>query len=723
MAHGTKYRSQYKDDKYGVDIQVDLQQEDYAGSVTSIKGVYPALSIEWPSDRDNIFDVVRGSIARFSAYAEVLNQFDEFFDAYEKQWKMVITIDSSIYWSGWVMVGDHIESYLSAPYVVTFMAYDLGYLQDVPFDNTREEDDSIIDVLEYCLTQTGLGLNIKERVNLYEDSINDDEDDSMFDQINVHQTVHFDEDWEAYSCYEVLERELKPLNAFLMQEHGVWNICRVHDMKYEHNYRVIIGGSVDSSGTEDTTKALSGVSVINRSGLMMAVPTWKNLNFFQEYGLNNLVHNGRFGKQITLSDFWTVTGTGTASYVDSDTVNNIYDKFTSNGALRLDSGAGTSNLSLTHIMQYAVESGSSIRLEIRYRFAFYNVGGSGTAEGAFLVDNYYSATNHRVQLDGTWGATNTDTDNIAGVFRGFAEGSFITDPFGGTGSLILTITDVRGITGASSCFTFWDYFEVIPIIGSSGRSRKDYSEELNANNITEPEEVVIIHGDSEYTATGRDVLAGSYETSAGATTDVWQSKAGSEPEKVAQLCANCYKVQRESSARRFQATIKGQLSYLTVLYENARYYLSSAMTYLVDQSEWQGERIEIKTGWGDDITGTFLNGFSGSNLYDTFSTSANELNIEKTTTPDTDYTTLSTTSVTAGTRYLLEVNIVDNSMGSTVPDVTFAGTTKTGLDFGDNSWEVVAATTTDTHPEFTEHTAGEFCDITLTVTIKPACGI
>ncbi len=723
MAYSVKFRSEFVD-FYSRAVKVDISQEDWSGAVTTITPSYPSLSIEWPSKRGDIFDPVRGAMAKFNVYASTNSQFDEFFDAYETEYKMEIYISSALYWTGWIMVGDHQEAFNSAPYIVSFRAYDLGYLQDIEYDDALEDDDSIIDVIQECLSKTGFSFDLKERVNIYEDSINSTQSDSMLNQINVHQAGFFDADWVGLSCYDILSRELMPFNAFIMQENGVWNVCRVGDMIASHNYRVFnTSGAVTSSGAEDTTKTLTDYSIIDNSGILLAADSWKNLNLYQDYGIKNLVNNGRFDKDISISDFWTESGTGGTTQIEPLTFNTKFldGELTGNNFLLMGSTTGT--VGMTHDLTYAVESANTVRLKVRYRLGFYQLGGSvSTLKAQFFVTNTVGVTSHLLQTDGSWVNATTDTNDIPITNRGIIEGEIVSEEFDGTGTLSFAIRDVAGVTGASIYFTYWDYFEVTAIVGASSTIREDYSEVIDVNNLTDPSEVVIYHGDSEYTATGRDVLLGSYATTGGSTTDAWRSAYGSAEDKVVQICANNYKAQYTTTARRLQATIKGQINYLDVFENGGKSYIPSSLTYNIDDSEWQGERIEHKQLW-EEVPATFANGVGAANLYDSFSTSTNFFDPEKTQTATVAQSTITVTTE-VGQRYKLNINIADLALVGTsdIPEFTFCGVTKSDFVLGDNEWEFVALSTQGSSDVFVESAVADTCDLSIHIFIYEIIG-
>jgi hypothetical protein len=720
MAYGVKYRVEFKD-FYDTAIKVDILQESYSGSVTSIDPAYPSLSIEWPSRRGKIFDPVRGAIARLNVFASSVNQFEEFFDAYETEYEMRIYKSGSVYWKGWVMVGDHQEVFNSAPYVVAFKAYDLGYLQGIGYDQTREDDDSIIDVIQYCLAQTGFLLNVKERVNLYEDSINSTQSDSVFNQINVHQSVFFDRDWNALSCYEILQRELKPFTAFIMQENGVWNICRIGDMRYTHNYRIFnTAGSVSSSGSEDNTKTLTDYEIINNSGIVLADMSWKNLNLFQNLGAKNLVDNGTFGlASFTFTDFWSVTGGNSYSVVSDMGIFGISEPATGN-ALQVVFTSGQNVF--THDKTYSVEASNAVNLLIRYRFLANYSGGTGSCIGGFVV-RVDTGSLYDVQQDGTWVIGSTDTDNYPCPVRTWVSGEIVTDQIPGTGTLTIFIKECGGLSGPTFLTTYWDYIEVIPLVNSKTTETVDYSEVLDSDNLTEPEDVTIYHGDSEYTLTGAELHLGSYELTGGTATDGWQTKTGSQVEKIMELLAKVYKAQHITTSKRLQATIKGQLEYLDILTNDSKHYLPSSLTYNVDDSEWVGERIEMKYGLETNLVTSIANDpLSTGNPYDVFSSVANTCTIEKTQVINPAVAGTNTMSITSGVRYKLTANLVDNAT-SNIPSISFGGDTKSDLALGDNEWDVLSSVTSATHRSIITNQIADTCDLTITLTIQEYYGL
>ena len=692
MSYASKYKASFEDID-GNDIEVYIQKEGYSGSIENLIAAADPLTIEWPSVRGNIFNPVRGAVARLTVWADTNNKFSEFFDAYDKEYKIVIDINSSTYWSGFVMIGEHQEQFSGAPYKVTFTAQDLGMLQDIEFDNGNGADDTILDVIQYCLSETGLSLSVKERVNIYEDSINSTSSDSVLKQINVHQSANFDDDWTPISCYEVLQEELKPFNAFLMQENNYWNICRVPDMRLEHNYRVFTSaGAAGAYDTEDCTVDLSDYSILHRPGILLAAPSWKNLNLFQYQKPQNLIQNGKMSNtDVTVSDLWTIGTIG----ADVAYVRNAYLPTNSGQSNVLQfSNTSVTQQYITQKKTYSVKSGDYLTFtySINIYSAFY-IGSSVPVQIKCVVG---ATTYYLKHSDGSWSTNSTDARISCSEYT-LTEGTVNADGFPGDGTLSIVLYEADwGSPGSNSAITNYVNLELY-IRGEDGIEGTDYSESISTSNLLNPSEIALNRGDAS-NADYFDVLAGCYQTTGGAATDTWQSILGSDEDTIAQLCANCYKAQYTKPAMRLQATIRGLDAYLKVLTDlNDNKFLPTSVTYHVAGAQWQGEWIEIKYGLGDNLVDGFSNGYLTTPNYDTFSQPQTDtVYLVKAQTSTAAGATIENLDVTSGLRY--RATAIVTALGGNVdfPTITIAGTDQL-LSDGETTWEFISNTTSSTH--------------------------
>ena len=714
MAHNPKYRIEFTD-VYDKAIKVDISQEDWAGAVTSLTPTSNPLTIEWNSERANIFNPVRGAIANLNVYSSTDNQFAEFFNAYETEYKMEVYIDTDLFWTGWVMVGEHQELMQGAPYVANFKAYDLGYLQDRPFDIDISANDSIIDVLNNILDETGFDLSIKERVNIFDDSMTSGAAaNSPLNQTEVKQLLFRDDDWTSISCYDALALELLTLNSFLMQENGYWNICRVIDMSDSHFYRVFnTSGAVTSSGTEDTEVALTSINQMNRSGIYMSCPTWKEVNITQDFGKRNLIDNGKVGSILPdTASFWdTISGVDVLDYISQ-----IYfsgDELGWFPALRiLNSNAANSRYRLKRT--YEVKAGQRINFK-------YSVAWSGAYSATVLQMDIRIVGVSTKFMNLSTGAWQAGVATITSSNGHLNVDDIISDAIIEDGTLDITIYEAVWVApGTSAAYTHYVNLELYHY-NYDIATTEDFSEEIEANNLVVPDEIVLQRGDTNGTDV-YDMFPGFYKILAtGAATDSWQSIYGSVPAPIVENCRDNYKAQYIDTAKRIQGTLRHELDYLDTINDGGKIFLASSITRDFANSELYGEWIEIKSLWDENMVDDFTNGFEAVAVYDSFSESANEVSIEKTQTDTPAAATIEDLSVKGGVRYKITANVVDNGT-SDLPHIIFPGSTKDDLVLGDNEWYIIAAGTTTVDGEILSPNAADTCDLTITITGQEIIG-
>ena len=98
MAFGTKYRTTFFDILLQ-EIQIDIQIDGYGGSVTDLESSGAELS--WSGS--SLLDTFRTSSLSLSVYASSNLQFSEFFTVKQKEIKGLVYIDSTLYWTGWML--------------------------------------------------------------------------------------------------------------------------------------------------------------------------------------------------------------------------------------------------------------------------------------------------------------------------------------------------------------------------------------------------------------------------------------------------------------------------------------------------------------------------------------------------------------------------------------------------------------------------------------------
>jgi hypothetical protein len=230
MALATKYIAEFTD-ILGVDWQINIDEDGFAGTETTMQCSGNPFTIEHLSDSDDIYDShIRGSRADLTVESDTDFLWTDLYAIQDQQFRMSIYYYSAgwvLYWQGYVITDNYQEPYNQAPYSVTISASDgLGTLKnylykyqttvpdDTYYNGRRFESQIILDILGKLGITT-----FTEYVNVYEESMDSGVTDSPFDQNKIDVDIFKD-----MYCHEVLEEILKKYNAVIRSVKGVMTI-------------------------------------------------------------------------------------------------------------------------------------------------------------------------------------------------------------------------------------------------------------------------------------------------------------------------------------------------------------------------------------------------------------------------------------------------------------------------------------------------------------------
>ncbi len=374
MAYALKYTYTFKQVKAYTteDWKLNIYLEGYGGASSEISFIQ-RNSIQLTRDGD-VLDQVLGTRLTFGLMAQSINEWSEFRDADWGDYKVELIKDPT----GTPVtkfVGYNQTDIFTEPYDETMgggasleFTCGLSHLKYIRFDNSGTLYDgqkSIIEVLRLCLNKLPTPINIREHVNLYEDSNNSTTTDSMLAQIFVDSTVYKekaddkDEDNEVgMFCYDVITEILKPFNAHIYIAEGAWYIFRPQDYQettiYWRQFLPRVGSestvTVDSTGNYTSNKRTeTGVSNGNANELVIVAPATElsiepPLNrakvIYEQKHLDiedsNIIKNGCFLDRTTTQSgnnyydspaFWTFNGDDPTTYQAFYSLNIGSDEF------------------------------------------------------------------------------------------------------------------------------------------------------------------------------------------------------------------------------------------------------------------------------------------------------------------------------------------------------------------------------------------------------------
>ena len=214
MSYGLKYRLLF-DSVSGSVHEIKILESGYTGVVELRSlGNAPILKMD-----DN--DAVHGTSLEVNIETKFEGDLKEFYTVDSKKFRVEVWREDVLFWVGYVLPELYSEPYISAPCDISVTASDgLGILKNIDFELSGEY--SIFEIISYCCSQTGLQLNYVFASSLYANGMEETE-------VMYTQTLLCCDTFAEENCYEVLEKILISLGAYIKQKDGKWYILRYTD--------------------------------------------------------------------------------------------------------------------------------------------------------------------------------------------------------------------------------------------------------------------------------------------------------------------------------------------------------------------------------------------------------------------------------------------------------------------------------------------------------------
>lgn len=252
----------------GLNCRVSILQRDYAGSITELTGQEMPFLINYESTEDFKFSPIRASAADvFMVFGGDLTDFEEFWTADEREFKVMHYVDSALEWSGFVIPNGFSYELRGGLYYASIQASDgLSTLQSLDFlnDNTGKHyglDDltynnipgnkfefPFILILTEILRKLDLEISVWTCVDSYEKTMNKTDvatrigDPLAVSYANVKTYIndtkrkdipYWKDIKEPWNCEEVLVNLCYLFGAKVFQEKGVWKFKTINaDVDY-----------------------------------------------------------------------------------------------------------------------------------------------------------------------------------------------------------------------------------------------------------------------------------------------------------------------------------------------------------------------------------------------------------------------------------------------------------------------------------------------------------
>lgn len=224
MAWNIKYYTEFKNDNNDL-IRLDIEEEDYAGSITELKsGSNP---IELISDEGDYMIPIVGTGMDINLISETPLQLTDLYSINKFGYKVKLYNNAILIWEGWLVSETYGETYSEYKnYVVRFSASDgISLLNNIPYTDGSGDlyrgIDSAFNIISNIISKIGLtstDLHIADTLIMVDQSyanITHTATETYLHDIMIDLDNYIDELSEAMSCRKVMDAILKSLGLIL----------------------------------------------------------------------------------------------------------------------------------------------------------------------------------------------------------------------------------------------------------------------------------------------------------------------------------------------------------------------------------------------------------------------------------------------------------------------------------------------------------------------------
>lgn len=271
MALVLKYELDYADE-LGIEWRAEILQEGHSGAVKTLKMGGSPVEIEM-RDIDDPFTPVCHTEATVTLLSESLGQYDEFKTADVYEYTLRLERASVLYWQGTLLTEPFTEAFESTPYDVELKFSDgLSELIWERFDVAgvlQGGFETVIDIIVKCFDKLPFDRDIREIINMFEDSMNDADTEGLLEQLSMFEQAYWeidpsDDKIKGIPCLDVLNFLIYALKSRLIVSEDKYYIISISEMKTVGVVKYVdydSTGTVTGNATVALSKAVTGKSV------------------------------------------------------------------------------------------------------------------------------------------------------------------------------------------------------------------------------------------------------------------------------------------------------------------------------------------------------------------------------------------------------------------------------------------------------------------------------
>jgi len=374
MAWGEKYKCEFADN-LGLVWTIKIYEDGYASTVTELKATGQPLTFNFLGNSDDIYDPIQEIEVQLRVYSSTNFALADLYATENMHFKVIITTlfggSPVTRFEGYIDCGNYEEPYEDVPYEVTITACcGLKFLKEIKFDDdgTPYNGRTLVhEIILNILAKIGF-TKFSEFINLYEESMDTDTEDSPLDQLRIDVDL-----FRNMYCYDVLAEIVKSFGAVIRQAGDYHYIYRPVELKSATVYGRAFQSSTSKTGVSITPQRYidrstnSSYLIQVRGGVKMIIPPAKKVTIHQDYGSKeSWIDNFQFkGSSYNSSTYkfneWTYPGSGVQNLIPTL-------KGESDGCVlsATTGGPGASAILQQTFGAYALAASDSIIIEFEY---------------------------------------------------------------------------------------------------------------------------------------------------------------------------------------------------------------------------------------------------------------------------------------------------------------------------------------------------------------------
>lgn len=281
-------------------IRFDIEERAYTGPIEEMcgEGNNPII-VRYEGDRDDGSVALVPSHSILRVLVETEGQYTHLHQQDDRKYRGKLYIGEDfgsleLYHVGYAIAEFHSEPYLLPPYglEVTF-SDQLGEMKNLDFvdlnENKFKGDLKAIKIISEILKKTGLELEIRCGINVFEENMTTDPEDDPLDQVYIDSRIYYE---PTLKCSDVLKSILDPFRAQMFQSHGVWWIIRLSDAVGTFPYRGFdFNGDFDFEDEFNPIKELDTPTAVRAGAGAMFVNASQRLEYLRNFGYFAITHN------------------------------------------------------------------------------------------------------------------------------------------------------------------------------------------------------------------------------------------------------------------------------------------------------------------------------------------------------------------------------------------------------------------------------------------------